>query len=185
MRGTITEKYLYRREMPMDQYFLLLNGEQKGPFTMGQLRSMWTSGGITADILYWQEGNSDWLPITALLSDLEPSTSRASYPVASPPPAPIGPRTTSKNLQPLSTKQPSKNLTPAQTAAGLIGGLVSIAILIYFNSNSSSNQATTQPYEASTQASQETVSAPVAISDISWASLDAIYKCISRRAGRR
>lgn len=41
-------------------YYLLLNGNQEGPFTFGQLRSMWDQGRITAETMYWQEGMKEW-----------------------------------------------------------------------------------------------------------------------------
>jgi hypothetical protein len=41
-------------------------GEALGPYEVGQLRSMWNSGHITANTLYWNEESSDWRPISDL-----------------------------------------------------------------------------------------------------------------------
>ena len=36
-----------------DMYWIAVGSEQKGPYTFAQIQSMWRSGGITADTLYW------------------------------------------------------------------------------------------------------------------------------------
>ena len=46
--------------MVTDTYFLLLNGQQSGPYTVNQMRSMWQSGTINAGTHYWQEGMPTW-----------------------------------------------------------------------------------------------------------------------------
>ena len=53
-------------------YYILQNDETKGPFTIGQLRSMWNSGAITGKTHFCQEGFSQWLPLSDLQSELEP-----------------------------------------------------------------------------------------------------------------
>lgn len=55
----------------MDQYLIFQNGEQKGPFTLLQLRAMWSNGAITVQTLYWQEGQPEWLPLESMLHQLE------------------------------------------------------------------------------------------------------------------
>jgi hypothetical protein len=59
-------------------FLLLSHGEQRGPFTYSQLQSMWQTGAITADAMYWQDGLDDWNPIARLSLD---------RPVPSSPPA--------------------------------------------------------------------------------------------------
>ena len=66
-----------------DQYWITIGGEQRGPYTLGQLRSMWHSGAITGNTLYWQQGFDEWLPLSLLIEDLEP---------APPPPLPSKPQ---------------------------------------------------------------------------------------------
>ncbi len=59
----------------MNDYHLFLNGEQKGPFTVNQLRGLWQSGQATGETLYWQEGLSEWTPLREILHVLEPASS--------------------------------------------------------------------------------------------------------------
>lgn len=44
-------------------YYLLLNNEQAGPFSLTQLMSMWTSGEITGETLHCFDGLTEWLPL--------------------------------------------------------------------------------------------------------------------------
>lgn len=53
-------------------YYILEGEETKGPFTIGQLRSMWSTGGITAKTMYCQEGDQQWRPLGSILHLLEP-----------------------------------------------------------------------------------------------------------------
>jgi hypothetical protein len=61
-------------------YYIAQNDETKGPYTIGQLRSMWNAGTITGETLFCQEGYDQWLPLRQLQTELEPP------PVASAPP---------------------------------------------------------------------------------------------------
>lgn len=67
-------------------YYLQKDGAQTGPFTIGQLRSMWQSGSITAQSLYWFEGATEWRPLINILRLLEPPAPAAppAAPVATP-----------------------------------------------------------------------------------------------------
>lgn len=53
-------------------YYIIQNDETKGPYTIGQLRSMWSSASITGDTLYCEEGYDTWLHMRVLGSELEP-----------------------------------------------------------------------------------------------------------------
>jgi hypothetical protein len=55
-------------------YFIEQDGESKGPYTIGQLRSMWNMGGITGKTMHCQEGDSEWRPLSTILEQLEPPT---------------------------------------------------------------------------------------------------------------
>lgn len=59
-------------------YYLWLNEEQTGPFTIVQLRSMWLIGTITGATIYWQEGMQEWHPLSELTSTLEESPVQAT-----------------------------------------------------------------------------------------------------------
>ena len=54
-----------------DQYFLLRNDKEEGPFTEFQLRSMWRAGSITGDVLFSQPGAPEWLPLSKIAPTLE------------------------------------------------------------------------------------------------------------------
>jgi len=54
-------------------YYLLLNNEQEGPYTLGQIKSMWNAGGITVKTLYCVEGKSEWKPLLDMTSILDSS----------------------------------------------------------------------------------------------------------------
>ena len=53
--------------------YLTVNGEQKGPYAMAQIQSMWNNGLITSDALYWDEEADDWKSINELFESLEPA----------------------------------------------------------------------------------------------------------------
>jgi len=69
-------------------FFLHRDGAQTGPFTIGQLRSMWQSGSITAQTQYWFEGATEWRPLINILALLEPEaalTKPTTSPLQRPP----------------------------------------------------------------------------------------------------
>lgn len=53
-------------------YYLFQNDEPKGPFTLGQLRSMWHAGSITGETHYCEVGSDQWLRLKLLIDQLEP-----------------------------------------------------------------------------------------------------------------
>jgi uncharacterized protein DUF4339 len=57
-------------------YEVLQQTETKGPYTIGQLRALWSSGMLTANTLYRLEGSEEWLPITPMIPELETPTTR-------------------------------------------------------------------------------------------------------------
>lgn len=63
---------------------LLVGGEQRGPYVLDQIRSMWSSGSLTADTLWWTEGMTEWALIQALpLSSVPPAVpQQAAAPTA-------------------------------------------------------------------------------------------------------
>lgn len=50
--------------------YLILSGEQKGPFEVDQLRTMWGSGMITTQTQCWREGFATWQPFAVLASSI-------------------------------------------------------------------------------------------------------------------
>lgn len=55
----------------IDAFYIVGNGENRGPFTLRQLQSMWNTGVVTAKTLYWQEGFDEWYPLSTMLDMLE------------------------------------------------------------------------------------------------------------------
>ena len=53
-------------------YYLFENNETKGPYTLGQLRSMWHNGVITSQTLHCYEGGTAWQPLKVIQHELEP-----------------------------------------------------------------------------------------------------------------
>lgn len=62
-------------------YYILEQEEAKGPFTIGQLRSMWSTGSITMKTMHCQEGDEQWRPLRSILHLLETTSSVAPGPV--------------------------------------------------------------------------------------------------------
>lgn len=58
----------------MQRYFISENGQPKGPFTIGQLQSMWHSGAVTGETLYCEEGSDVWLHLRVLEQQMEEQT---------------------------------------------------------------------------------------------------------------
>ena len=52
---------------------LFYGGQQHGPYVLDQIKSMWASGVITADALYWSEPDAAWKPLAELLLPTEQS----------------------------------------------------------------------------------------------------------------
>ena len=63
------------------RYYLLQGDEKKGPYTLSQLKNMWSSGAVTGDMQYAPEGmrpkdTSQWPLLMELQSALEPQPQR-------------------------------------------------------------------------------------------------------------
>ena len=84
-------------------YYLLLNGVQAGPFSVAELAAKWKTQEITPLTLYWEKGNTDWLPLHNIAPLFEaPTVPTANVPIA-PSPAPI--RTDSGTATPSSAEE--------------------------------------------------------------------------------
>ena len=73
------------------KYFVMLGGERKGPYTLGQMQAMWNAGTLTSETLFWQEGLSSWEPVSAIQSDLEAAPQPAPIVASGQPPQPTPP----------------------------------------------------------------------------------------------
>jgi hypothetical protein len=55
--------------MPSPELFYLhLDGEQRGPYTVPQIDHLLNSGLIAEETLYWREGLDQWAPVTSLVA---------------------------------------------------------------------------------------------------------------------
>jgi hypothetical protein len=61
------------------QYMLFVGAEQKGPYVLSQLQTMWRAGLITADTLYCKNESEERKPITAI-ADLLNLPSESYFP---------------------------------------------------------------------------------------------------------
>jgi|688.fasta_scaffold495285_2 hypothetical protein len=68
-------------------YYLLLNNQQAGPYTAGQLRAMWQNGVTNAQTQYCFAGGTSWQPLINLRTMLETAPAQ-STPPSPPPPRP-------------------------------------------------------------------------------------------------
>jgi DNA-directed RNA polymerase subunit RPC12/RpoP len=65
----------------MNHIFISTNGERRGPYVLSQIQSMWNSGAITADALYWEEGMEGAKSILDLLDELRPGSASKDFSV--------------------------------------------------------------------------------------------------------
>ncbi len=86
------------------EYHVIINEQQAGPYTIDQLRSMWASGSVTLNTLFWADGMADWQPVRTIVATLQPSRPR---PIASPTPSSHEPLITATEPAPKSSESSS------------------------------------------------------------------------------
>lgn len=99
-------------------YYIHQKGDTCGPYTIGQLRSMWAAGQVTGETLYCGEGYDEWLHLRELADELDPP--------AQPPIAP--------QLPPIMRGVPPPFILQRKSGVGrawLIGALVVVGILAF------------------------------------------------------
>jgi hypothetical protein len=69
------------------EYHIAVDGKSSGPYSLGQLRSMWERGLVTLETHYWTEGMDDWYLVSNLF-DAPEVTQTPLHPVAQEKPAP-------------------------------------------------------------------------------------------------
>lgn len=68
----------------MANWFVSINGDQKGPYPTEQLRQLVADGLIARDAFVWREGMAQWLPLSQVrISDETTDTVASSQPQAS------------------------------------------------------------------------------------------------------
>ena len=122
-------------------YHLWLQDEAKGPFTLNQVRSMWSGGQLTGENLYSTDAGQEWRYLKDILDELEPA----------PVPIPKIVQSDEKVVRVLEEISKSQAATQSNTgfvvaviilAMILIGG--GIAWLVIGNEIRASNEATLQ-----------------------------------------
>ena len=61
------------------EYFILIGGNESGPWTLGEVRAFWRAGAVTLEILYALPSAAEWKPLSAILDAAPASQSINSY----------------------------------------------------------------------------------------------------------
>jgi hypothetical protein len=69
------------------EWRVAVKGEQRGPYTLDQLRAMIAEGRLPADTLVWRPGMANWTPLGSV-PELAVPVSRGPAPMAAPGPTP-------------------------------------------------------------------------------------------------
>jgi hypothetical protein len=68
-----------------DIFYILVDQATKGPYTLNQIKTMWSAGSVTVQTMFLQENTSEWMPLRSILHKLEPPPIVASSSVNNPP----------------------------------------------------------------------------------------------------
>ena len=68
-----------------DIFYILVDQATKGPYTLNQIKTMWSAGSVTVQTMFLQENTSEWMPLRSILHKLEPPPIVASSFVNNPP----------------------------------------------------------------------------------------------------
>jgi len=68
-----------------DIFYILVDQATKGPYTLNQIKTMWSAGSVTVQTMFLQENTSEWMPLRSILHKLEPPPIVASDSVNNPP----------------------------------------------------------------------------------------------------
>jgi hypothetical protein len=68
-----------------DIFYILVDQATKGPYTLNQIKTMWSAGSVTVQTMFLQENTSEWMPLRSILHKLEPPPVVASGSVNNPP----------------------------------------------------------------------------------------------------
>jgi len=55
------------------EYYILIGGNETGPWTLGQVRAFWRAGAVTLETLCAQPGAAEWKPLSAILDVATPA----------------------------------------------------------------------------------------------------------------
>lgn len=51
---------------PAKTWFVILQGRQSGPFSLGEMNAMVSAGTLTSGSYVWKQGMQDWLPASQI-----------------------------------------------------------------------------------------------------------------------
>src|SRR5436309_798384 len=54
-------------EQDAASYYLLIGGQEQGPWTLGEVRTFWQVGAVTLETLYARPGMNEWKALSAIL----------------------------------------------------------------------------------------------------------------------
>ena len=60
-------RFVFRSMISPEVFYVHVQGEQRGPYTIPQIDHMINSGLIAIETLYWREGMEQWQPVTELV----------------------------------------------------------------------------------------------------------------------
>lgn len=49
------------------EYYILIGGNETGPWTLGQMQAFWRAGAVSLETLYAQPGAAEWKPLSSIL----------------------------------------------------------------------------------------------------------------------
>lgn len=55
-----------------DIFYILVENETKGPYTLNQIKTMWNNGSVTVRTMFLAESSAEWIPLRNILHRLEP-----------------------------------------------------------------------------------------------------------------
>jgi hypothetical protein len=166
-------------------YYILVNDQQKGPYSKNQIREMWIAGNLNFNTKIWSENDSSWVLLSSIEDELAATTHVVSPNSVMPPPLP--------SIMP----PPLPSIAPPPVLATLVGQqanrksspIVAIGFLfflgllaLFFIVPDSSSEDVVKSYndndkllKATTAVAQKQV-----ISNILWDDLDKIYNLKSK-----
>jgi hypothetical protein len=75
-------------------YYVLINDQEEGPYSVNELRQMWKKGKINGDTLHAVSGMAEWSPLNDMRDQLQAPSKPSAATV--PKPAPVAPKATPK-----------------------------------------------------------------------------------------
>jgi hypothetical protein len=158
-------------------YYILVNDQQKGPYSKNQLKEMWRAGNLTSNTKILCENDNQWVLLSSIEDELAAANQVVSPTSILPPPlptvAPLSAVTT------VSVQQSKQKSSPVVAVAFLfLLGLLTLFFIV--PDTSSENTVKSYSNNDNLLKSATTVVKEEVISDILWEDLDQIYNVDSK-----